>query len=110
MSLNKMPQVVIFFDVGVICNGKSYGERYVRRISDEILKWYESMVGDHVMFDHIADNLFRAEYDSKDMSPEEIAVENEMIADPDDDGNYPLVIENSSGKVEFIVVGDLHED
>jgi hypothetical protein len=105
-----MPKVVIFFDVDVACNGEEWGEQYVGRISDEVLKWYENMVGDHVMFDHIVDNLFRAEYDSEDMTPEEIAVENEMIADPDDDGNYPLVIENSRGKVEFLVMGHLHDD
>jgi hypothetical protein len=105
-----MPKVVIFFDVNLIRDGKTMGETYIGRISDEVLKWYESMVGDRVMFDHIADNLFRAEYDSEDMNPDEIAVENHLIADPDDDGNYPLVVENSSGKVEFLVVGDLHED
>jgi flavoprotein len=105
-----MPKVVIFFGVSLIRDGKSMGQTYISRTSDEVLKWYESMVGDHVMFDHIADDLFRAEYDSEDMTTEEIAVENEMIADPDDDGNYPLVIENSSGKVEFLVVGDLHDD
>jgi hypothetical protein len=105
-----MPKVVIFFDVDLVRDGRKWADIYVGRVSDHVLTWYESMVGDHVMFDHIADNMFRAEYDSGDMSPEEIAVENEMIADPDDDGNYPLVIENSSGKVEFAVVGDLHDD
>lgn len=105
-----MSKVVIFFDVDLICDGRKWGDIYVGRVSDHVLNWYESMVGDHVMFDHIADNMFRAEYDSGDMSPEEIAVQNEMIADPDDDGNYPLVIENSRGKVEFTVVGELHDD
>lgn len=73
---------------------------------ETIKKWYIEAVYDQLNFtiDHVENSVFKIEYDTETEEDDEfLQIEKEMIADPDDDGNYPIIVNNRyyliSGKV-----------
>ena len=93
-----------FIEVSIFAEGDTLpASNYVNKV----IKWYKTTAYDQLNFTihHVENEVFKIEYDSEtdDNDYDFIEIEQGMIADPDDDGNYPLIINKRyylvSGKV-----------
>ncbi len=64
----------------------------VKANKDAVVKWYNEMNYDKENFrvEYVISNVFKITYDTDDENEDRCMME--IVADPDDDGNYPIKI------------------
>jgi hypothetical protein len=78
---------------------------------DQIVHWYQNQLADvAAIYDvriievsYVRDDVFKVGYIISQESDEDVKVINHLLADPDDDGNYPIKI----GRKKYLVVGEI---
>ena len=69
--------------------------------AEKIIAWYTYLTQGKIEMVHAGDDLFRVTYTEDDVLYDE-----EIIADPDDDGNYPLELVINGVVKKYTVWGE----
>ncbi len=106
ISLYKMALVEFEFIVSLT---NKYDERHIAYDPEIVVLWYRNQLADVAsIYDlqiidiaYVRDDIYKVSYMMSQESDENIKVINYLLVDPDDDGNYPITID----QVEYLVSG-----
>lgn len=110
LHFHKMVPIEFEFTVALIDKN---GNRHMINNPEKIVLWYrkqtadiEEVYGIHINdISHVTDDVYKISYTmNQEDDSEDPEVLNHMLADPDDDGNYPIVIDRR----KYLIVGEIH--
>jgi hypothetical protein len=94
-----------------LSNGRT-GRYYknVASLADVLIKWYKKVISSdywnsmlsNFNISHVSDDLFKVSYTLKPAGVANIDIIQQLISDPDDDGNVPIIIKGT----EYLVIGN----